>query len=231
MTSSPSDPAAPISIRDLFHTFGSGDIARTVLRGVNLDVQPGEIVILTGPSGSGKTTMLSLIGGLRAVQSGSVQVLGSELCGASENRRVQLRRQLGFIFQLHNLLPFMTARQNVEMALGTRTGISAHDKRTRALALLTAVGLGDRGDDFPARLSGGQKQRVAIARALVHEPRLILADEPTSALDRASGAQAVELLRTLARQRGCPVLLVTHDNRIFEKADRIVNFEEGQIVG
>ncbi|WP_376097714.1 ATP-binding cassette domain-containing protein [Roseomonas sp. CCTCC AB2023176] len=221
---------APVEIRDLTYTYGEGDLKRTVLRDVELSVRPGEIVLLTGPSGSGKTTLLTLIGALRSMQDGSCRVLGQELRGAKETARVALRRRIGFIFQNHNLLGFLTARQNVAMSLELDGSLSDQDRLDRAGAMLKAVGLADHADKPPANLSGGQRQRVAVARALVGEPGLVLADEPTAALDKVSGQEVVHLLRDLAKSRGAPILLVTHDPRILDIADRIVAMEDGRIV-
>lgn len=205
---------------------------RPVLRDLHLTVEPGEVVLLTGPSGSGKTTLLTLIGALRAMQQGSCVVLGQELLGAAESARVALRRRIGFIFQSHNLLGFLTARQNVAMALELHPDFG--DETTRLAAageILGRVGMADFADVVPAKLSGGQRQRVAVARALVAGPGLILADEPTAALDRQSGRDVVDLMRGLAKDRGMPVLLVTHDPRILDVADRVVAMEDGRIVG
>ena len=221
---------APVVVRGLSYAYGSGDLARPALRDIDLTVSAGEIVLLTGPSGSGKTTLLTLVGALRAMQQGRCTVLGQDLAGAREAERVSLRRRIGFIFQSHNLLGFLTARQNVAMALELHPELSERDRLDRAGALLEAVGLGDRGEDRPATLSGGQRQRVAVARALAANPGLILADEPTAALDRQSGGDVVRLLRDLARGRGVPILLVTHDPRILDVADRIVAMEDGRIV-
>ena len=201
-----------------------------VLRDVELRVDAGEIVLLTGPSGSGKTTVLTLIGALRAMQEGTASVLGQQLMGAREGQRVALRSRIGFIFQNHNLLGFLTARQNVAMALELHGDLGEQERLDRAGEMLTAVGLADHLDKLPAKLSGGQRQRVAVARALVAEPGLILADEPTAALDRVSGQEVVHLLRDLARRRGTPILLVTHDPRILDIADRIVAMEDGRII-
>jgi putative ABC transport system ATP-binding protein len=225
-----SRPPPPVQLRGVTYAFGSGALTRPVLRDVELAVAPGEIVLLTGPSGSGKTTLLTLIGALRAMQQGSAQVLGQELAGASEAQRVALRRRIGFIFQQHNLLGFLTARQNVAMATELDPATTEAGRLERAGAMLAAVGLGDRGESRPDQLSGGQRQRVAVARALAGNPGLILADEPTAALDRQSGGEVVRLLRDLARQRGVPILLVTHDPRILDIADRIVAMEDGRIV-
>jgi len=222
--------AAPLLIRDLTFAYGEGELRRPVLRDVALSVDPGEIVLLTGPSGSGKTTLLTLIGALRAMQDGSCQVLGQELAGATETQRVLLRRRIGFIFQQHNLLGFLTAQENVAMALELDPTTTEAGRLARATEMLAAVGLGDRGASRTNELSGGQRQRVAVARALAGDPGLILADEPTAALDRQSGGEVVRLLRDLARRRGVPILLVTHDPRILDIADRIVAMEDGRIV-
>ena len=228
--SSGSADAAPILVRGLSHAFGIGEMTRPVLRDIDLTVGPGEIVLLTGPSGSGKTTLLTLIGALRSVQRGTCRVLGHELMGAREAERVALRRRVGFIFQSHNLLGFLNARQNVAMALELHPGLDERARLERADAMLATVGLEDRGGDRPDKLSGGQRQRVAVARALAGDPGLILADEPTAALDRQAGGEVVRLLRDLARRRGVPILLVTHDPRILDVADRIVAMEDGRIV-
>ena len=219
----------PVELHNLTFAYGEGDLRRTVLREVDLRIEAGEIVLLTGPSGSGKTTLLTLIGALRAMQQGQARVLGQELAAARESQRVALRSRIGFIFQSHNLLGFLTARQNVAMALELQGGLSEAERLARAAEMLSAVGLADHVDKLPAKLSGGQRQRVAVARALVGQPGLILADEPTAALDRVSGQEVVHLLRDLARRQGTPILLVTHDPRILDIADRIVAMEDGRI--
>jgi putative ABC transport system ATP-binding protein len=222
---------APVALHGVTYAYGGGDLLRPVLRDVDLSVGPGEIVLLTGPSGSGKTTLLTLIGALRAMQQGSAMVLGQQLAGASERQRVMLRRRIGFIFQQHNLLGFLTARQNVAMSLELDAETTERQRLEQAGAMLAAVGLGDRGGSRPAQLSGGQRQRVAVARALAGDPGLILADEPTAALDRQTGGEVARLLRDLARGRGVPILMVTHDPRILDIADRIVAMEDGRITG
>ncbi len=229
------DTNAPVRLRGVTYAYDEGELRRPVLRDIDLAVGPGEIVLLTGPSGSGKTTLLTLIGALRAMQEGSATVLGQELMGTTEARRVALRRRIGFIFQHHNLLGFLTARQNVAMALelDATAAAAAPDERARlarAGAMLEAVGLAEHADRMPAKLSGGQRQRVAVARALAGAPGLLLADEPTAALDRASGQEVVHLLRDLAKSRGVPILMVTHDPRILDIADRVVAMEDGRIV-
>jgi putative ABC transport system ATP-binding protein len=221
-------PAA-IHLDGLSHWFGSGAMRRQVLQGVDLTVAPGEVVLLTGPSGCGKTTLLTLVGALRQVQSGSVQVLGCELAGASRRDRQRLRRSIGMIFQGHNLLRCLTAEQNVQMGADLLSGLGYRARRDQAREWLRAVGLGDQLHKLPHDLSGGQKQRVAIARALAAHPRLLLADEPTAALDSRSGREVVELLRRLARDNGCAVLMVTHDPRILDVADRLLRMEDGHL--
>jgi putative ABC transport system ATP-binding protein len=227
----PEGAAPPVAIAGLTYAFGEGELRRPVLRDVSLQIRAGEIVLLTGPSGSGKTTLLTLIGALRAMQEGRCTVLGQELLAATEDQRVLLRRRIGFIFQQHNLLGFLTARQNVAMSLELDPRTTETERLARAGALLEAVGLADRADALPSKLSGGQRQRVAVARALAGSPGLILADEPTAALDRVSGQEVVHLLRDLAGSRGVPILLVTHDPRILDIADRIIEMEDGRILG
>jgi len=219
-----------ISVRNLNHYYGSGLLRKQILFDLSLDVQAGEIVILTGPSGSGKTTLLTLSGALRSLEEGSLKILNQELNGAGPEIFERVRRNIGFIFQAHNLIDALTACQNVRMALELESPLSPAETRRECVKVLEAVGLGERVDYYPRQLSGGQKQRVAIARALVRNPKIILADEPTAALDRASGREVVEIIQRLARQHGCAILLVTHDNRILDIADRILTLEDGRIV-
>jgi putative ABC transport system ATP-binding protein len=217
-----------IDIQNLNHYFGQGTLKKQVLFQINLKITAGEIVILTGPSGSGKTTLLSLIGGLRSVQEGSLQHFEKELRGASEEQLVQTRRQIGYIFQAHNLLPFLTARQNVQMSIELQENLAGRETEERAALILEEVGLGHRIDYYPDSLSGGQKQRVAIARALAGNPPLVLADEPTAALDSKTGRDVVNLMQRLAKEQSRTIVLVTHDNRILDIADRIVHMEDGR---
>ena len=221
--------ASAIVIEGLNHHFGRGAVRRQVLFDVALEVAVGEIVLLTGPSGSGKTTLLTLIGGLRAAQGGRLRVLGRELVGATALQLTLARREHGYIFQAHNLHRSLTAAQNVRMALEMRGTLSDAEMDRRARRILESVGLGDHLDVKPDQLSGGQKQRVAVARALVGEPPLLLADEPTAALDSHSGREVVLLMQRLAREQGCTILLVTHDSRILDIADRTLSLEDGRL--
>jgi putative ABC transport system ATP-binding protein len=223
-------PIAPIiQIQNLNHSYGKGILKKPVLTEINLTIQPGEIVLLTGPSGSGKTTLLTLMGALRSLQEGSLQLFGQELRGACKSKLIKIRSQIGFIFQAHNLLKSLKAWENVNMALKLHA-MSGYERHTRVLAMLKAVGLEDRTHYYPENLSGGQKQRVAIARALVSQPQLILADEPTAALDSKTGRDVVNLMQSLAKEQNCAILLVTHDNRILDIADRILHMEDGYLV-
>lgn len=222
--------APSIRAEGLNHYFGLGDLRKQVLYDNTLTVYPGEIIIMTGPSGSGKTTLLTLLGALRSVQEGKLEVLGQSLVGASPKSMQQFRRQVGFIFQAHNLFESLTATQNVRMAMELcHPELSAKDQLVRSERMLEAVGLENRKHHRPKQLSGGQKQRVAIARALVHEPQLVLADEPTAALDEQSGRTVVELLQQLAREKQTTIVIVTHDNRILDVADRILTLVDGSI--
>lgn len=221
--------SAPIFVRGLNHSFGKGALRKQILFDITTEIPQGEIVIVTGPSGSGKTTMLTLVGALRSAQEGSVRVLGQELCGAKPATLEKVRKQIGFIFQQHNLLGALTAIQNVELGARVTGKISRPELRKRAAQMLDAVGLGDRLHYHPEQLSGGQRQRVAIARALVGEPAMLLADEPTASLDKQSGREVVDRMKFLAKEHGTTILLVTHDNRILDIADRIVHLEDGRL--
>ena len=219
----------PVHVEGLNHFYGSGAVRRQVLYDFELRIDPGEIVILTGPSGSGKTTALTLIGALRSAQDGSLRVLGHELNGASRADLTKVRREIGFIFQYHNLLEALTAGQNIALSPSLYGVVGRKETQERVLQMLDAVGLPDKIDSRPGELSGGQKQRVAIARALVGEPRMILADEPTASLDKQSGRDVVAMMQRLAKEQEVAVVLVTHDNRILDVADRIVHLEDGRL--
>ncbi len=220
---------ATVAVRGLSHWYGTGAMRRQVLQGIDLEIHPGEVVLLTGPSGCGKTTLLTLVGALRQVMEGSVRVLGCELNGSSRQERQLLRRSVGMIFQGHNLLRCLTAEQNVQMGADLLPDLGYRARRDLSREWLRAVGLSDHLGKLPHDLSGGQKQRVAIARALAAHPRLLLADEPTAALDSRTGREVVELLQRLARDEGCGVLMVTHDPRILDVADRLVRMEDGRL--
>lgn len=220
-----------VSAKNLQHFYGTGELRSQVLFDNNLEIYPGEIIIMTGPSGSGKTTLLTLIGTLRRAQEGELNVLERSLHTATNAELLNLRREIGFIFQAHNLFDSLTATQNVLMALElAQPQISHAAQMKRAHAMLEAVGLGERTGHKPKELSGGQKQRVAIARGLVHQPRLVLADEPTAALDEKSGRAVVELFQKMAREERASIIIVTHDHKILDVADRIVNLVKGRIV-
>lgn len=209
--------------------YGSGANATTVLRGVDLRVAPGELVMLAGPSGSGKTTLLSLIGCVLSATEGSIRLLGETVSGRPERELPALRlRYVGFVFQGHNLIASLSARENVALPLELR-GWSAPAARSEATRLLERVGLGDREEALPSELSGGQRQRVAVARAVAGAPPIVLADEPTASLDAQTGLAVTEMLRELARERACTVVVVTHDARIFQFADRVVHIDDGRI--
>lgn len=218
-----------IKIRGLDFFYGDGDLRCHVLKNLDLTINQGELVIMTGPSGSGKTTLLTIIGALRSVHHGYIDILGRSLVGGSDQVRDVTRLDIGYIFQQHNLLSSLTAVQNVAMSLELRSGYSESQRLALATEILAKVGLETKVNSMPNELSGGQKQRVSIARALVASPKIILADEPTASLDKASGQEAVEILKALAKQDNTTILLVTHDYRILDIADRIVHLEDGYI--
>ncbi|WP_138933539.1 ATP-binding cassette domain-containing protein [Roseovarius arcticus] len=221
----------PINVAGLNHFFGAGEARKQAIWEVNLNIVRGSLTILMGPSGSGKTTLLTLMGCLRDVQEGSVRLLGQELNGSDDAQLMLLRRRLGFIFQAHNLHESLTASQNVQMGLQVHGAGSPAAQLAATRHMLDILGLGDRMDYLPCNLSGGQKQRVAVARALVSNPEIVFADEPTAALDKESGMNVVAMLKGLGEQRKTTTVMVTHDNRILELADRIITMEEGRIIG
>ena len=212
-------------------TFTLGKVEVPALRGVDMTVAGGEVVLLMGPSGSGKTTLLSILGCILAPSAGGVAVMGRPTAGLPERELAKVRlAHIGFIFQSYNLFPTLSAAENVRVALDLR-GITGDAAHTRSQAALDAVGLADKARVLPRDLSGGQKQRVAIARALVAEPEILLADEPTAALDSETGRSVIGLLRDLAVTHGRSVVIVTHDSRIAEFADRVIRIEDGRIAG
>jgi putative ABC transport system ATP-binding protein len=211
------------------HYFGEGEARNQVLFDNSLEIGPGQLVVMTGPSGSGKTTLLTLIGALRKVQEGEVTVLGRPMSNLDQNELVKVRREVGFIFQLHNLFESLSAYENVKMAMQLGA-CPMEEMRRRGTEVLSRLGLGHRLDYMPRALSGGQCQRVAIARALVNRPKLVLADEPTASLDKDSAGTVVQLFQELVAEDGCSIMMVTHDNRVLDAADRIVNMVDGRIV-
>lgn len=212
------------------HCFSKGATAIMALRDVTLEIRPGELTVLVGPSGSGKTTLLSVMGAVLQPTAGHVVVCGRDVTTMSNSERNRTRlSHIGFVFQNYGLFPSLTARQNVEISLELR-GITGRERRMRAIALLEEMGIRDKVDTYPADLSGGQKQRVAIARAVAGTPSIVLADEPTAALDALNGRRIVKSLRTLATERKRIVVIVTHDSRVLDQADRIIRIEDGRIL-
>jgi len=219
-----------VDLAGVTKTYGSGDAQVTALRGVDLEVRAGELMMLVGPSGCGKTTLISVVAGILDQDGGSCHVFNQDLQAMADRQRVLFRgRNVGFVFQSFNLIPTLTAAENVAVPLLIQ-GRSWREAIGTARQTLERVGLGDRGHSLPSELSGGQQQRVAIARSLVHHPRLIVCDEPTSALDHQTGHKVLELLRELARADGLTLIIVTHDARIFSFADRIAKMDDGRIV-
>jgi putative ABC transport system ATP-binding protein len=219
----------PIVVQGLDHFYGEGALRRQILFDVSLEVHAGEIVILTGPSGSGKTILLTLIGALRSAQAGSLRVLGRELHGAGESALALVRRRIGYVFQQHNLLDSLSALQNVQMSVQLDGELEPRAIERSAAEALSAVGLTERAHAHPSELSGGERQRVAIARALARKPQIVLADEPTASLDRETGRAIVDILQKLARRDAVTVVLVTHDSRVLDVADRILAMEDGRL--
>ncbi len=228
--STPSVQDYAVKVNELSHWFGEGLNRRKVLDRISMEISLGEFVLLAGPSGCGKTTLLTLIGALRRIEKGDISIFGSKLLHSSRHTRQRLRRQIGMIFQGHNLLRCLTAEQNVQMGSDLLEGLSYSARRDQARFWLRSVGLEDHMHKLPHDLSGGQKQRVAIARALAARPKLLLADEPTAALDSVTGREIVDLLKGLANDQSCAVLMVTHDQRILDVADRLLSMEDGKLL-
>lgn len=225
--------APTVSVTDLGYRYCEHDPDSQVLSSVTFDVFPGELIILTGASGSGKTTLLTLIGGLRSGATGKLNVLNTDLISATTSDFLLLRKNIGFIFQSHNLLPYLSASQNI------RVGLEIHDHwrdkgleimQNRCLQLLHLLRLHNKADFKPRNLSLGQKQRISIARAISNNPRLILADEPTASLDKDSAIIVVSLLKDLTVTHGASVVVVTHDNKILDYADRVIRLENGRLI-
>jgi putative ABC transport system ATP-binding protein len=218
-----------IAVREVTKNYVEGSAGTLALRGVDLDVHRGELVLLMGPSGSGKTTLLSIMGCILTATAGSVQIAGKEITTLSQKQLPGIRLEhIGFVFQGFNLFPTLTAGENVELMLDLK-GVHKKQAKQRAGELLEQVGLSDKYKSFPSDLSGGQKQRVAIARALAGDPEIVLADEPTAALDSHTGRTVMEMMRDLAHERGRAVVIVTHDSRVLEFADRSIRIEDGLI--
>jgi len=224
------EPTPVLRVEGVNFAYGEGDARNQVLFDISLAVAPGQLVVMTGPSGSGKTTLLTLVGALRTQQQGRIDILGHELSQLKSSGLVRIRRDIGFIFQMHNLFESLTAYENVKMALQLAGTHSAVAMRERGVAILEELGLGARTEYKPRSLSGGQRQRVAIARALANRPRLVLADEPTAALDPESTRNVVRLFKDLTVEEGTAIVMVTHDHRIIELADRLVHMVDGRIV-
>jgi putative ABC transport system ATP-binding protein len=220
---------AAVACRGVTRAFGEGDTRIMALRGIDMEVRPGEMTLLVGPSGCGKTTLISIIAGLLRPTEGAVEVLGEDLSGMPDGRLTSFRQKnIGFVFQQYNLLPALTAAENAAVPL-VIAGLRRAEAVARATRVLESVELGDRAWSLPANMSGGQQQRVAIARALVHEPRLLVCDEPTAALDARSGQTVMGLLRRVAVQPGRAVIVVTHDSRVFGFGDRIIHMGDGRV--
>ncbi len=218
-----------IAVREVTKIYSDDGAGVTALNGVSLEVHPGELVLLMGPSGSGKTTLLSIMGCILRATSGSVKINGEEVAHLPENELPRVRmNNIGFVFQGFNLFPTLTAGENVELMLDIK-GVRGEKAHKHAKELLAQVGVTEKYGSFPSDLSGGQKQRVAIARALAGEPRIILADEPTAALDGHTGRNVMGMMRGLAHDRGTAVVIVTHDPRVLDFADRTVHIEDGVV--
>jgi putative ABC transport system ATP-binding protein len=229
-TATPNREDIAVRCRGLTKTYGTGEASVTALAGIDLDVRRGELLMVVGPSGCGKTTLISIIAAILGQDSGQCEVLGRDLNDLDQNERTRFRGEsIGYVFQMFNLLPALSAIENVSIPL-LLNGAPRKDAEQRAEESLEAVGLGARMGDLPSHLSGGQQQRVAIARALVHNPKLVVCDEPTSNLDHVAGRGMMELLRSAAKNPDRALIVVTHDPRIFEFADRIAHMDDGKIM-
>lgn len=230
-TQSAADPETPVlSISELSHWFDEGANRLQVLKGIELSLTRGEFVALVGPSGCGKTTLLTLVAGVRAMQEGSIRVLGAELNRCKPATIQHVRNSIGMVFQSHNLIGFLSAEQNVQIAMEIRRHEPFRARSLRARHLLEAMGLGDKCNHLPAMLSGGQRQRVALARALANRPALLVADEPTASVDQRTGMDLILLMKEMAASSSMAVLMSTHDPRIMGMADRVIELLDGVII-
>ena len=222
-------PESAICARGIVRDFQTGQTTLRVLHGINTDIQPGEMTYVVGESGSGKTTLISIMCGILWPTEGEVKVFGTDIYSLSDTELVNFRLEnIGFIFQQYNLIPSIDAAANAAVPLIAK-GMPVDEAREKAIELLAKLNIADQADKLPKQLSGGQQQRVAIARALVHEPRLVVCDEPTAALDASSGRRVMDLLREVAVSKDRACIIVTHDNRIFDLADRILVLEDGRV--
>jgi putative ABC transport system ATP-binding protein len=222
---------AIIQVKNVTKIYSSGNVRVEALRDVSLEVARGEMLAIMGPSGSGKTTLLNTVSGLDTVNSGTVIIDGTDLASMNDRQKTSYRAQnMGFIFQTYNLLPVLSAVENVELPLIV-SGVSTSKARQRALAALERVSLADRANNWPAQLSGGQRQRVTIARALVNEPAIVWADEPTGALDSRTANDIMSIMTTLNKEQGQTFVIVTHDAGVGKRCDRVIHMSDGQIVG
>ncbi|MBM4108422.1 MAG: ABC transporter ATP-binding protein [Phycisphaerae bacterium] len=223
------DARHAVVCRGVTKTYGGGATPVRALRGIDLQVSTGEIVMLVGPSGCGKTTLISVVAGVLDRDEGECTIFGEDFEAMSAARRARFRGEnVGFVFQAFNLIPTLSAAENVAVPL-IINGVRRGEALRRAREMLARVDMGERAADVPRRLSGGQQQRVAISRAMVHNPRLVVCDEPTSALDHETGDRVLTLLRDMCRQQGHALIVVTHDSRIFKYADRIAHMDDGRI--
>lgn len=220
-----------VTLKNISKDFPVGERSVRVLHDVSSDIKMGELTMIVGPSGCGKTTLISILSGILSTTEGNVEVMGTTLTNISDTKKVLFRRaNIGFIFQQYNLLPALTAAENAAIPL-TAAGVSDQEALSTARTILERIGMEGQTEKMPRQLSGGQQQRVAIARALVHDPKLIVCDEPTAALDAKTGQQVMQILRDVADDKNRAVLVVTHDNRIYGFADRIIEMSDGRIIG
>lgn len=219
-----------IEIKDLFKIYNSTEVQVKAVNGISVDIEEGEFTAVVGPSGSGKTTFLNMLGGLDKPTSGEVMIAGVDIWGLSSRKLIEFRlNNIGFVFQAYNLIPVLTAKENVEFIMHLQ-GRSKHDRDARVTELLQAVGLGDRTDSRPNKLSGGQQQRVAVARALASKPKFILADEPTANLDSKSTENLLDMMEKLNRDENITFIFSTHDARVVKKARRVITLDDGKII-